>query len=629
MTFRRQNFSPLTFVLVILLLVLLGVLATMQYRWLTEISRAERERWQSRLRTDAHRLSQDFNGEISKAYFIFQLDARIWEKENYNVFAERFDSWNANAAFPNIVSEIYFVGEQKSMGFNSASRNFELVELPAEIASLRNRLFEQKREGTSSFIYDKSRVDERTLSLTIPIFKSEAEQSNAKGSNSRLTEIMMKSSPEGFIIVKFDRAAMTGEMLPEIVRKNFAGDAQSYDFAVTDSHSEIVFQSAQPVTDSSEPDAAGNLFDLSPETSNVVVLDGDYSDSTVGGSEKLTRIVRKRIDNQEVPDLAATSEENDYQTNSGELPRKVKIKRKDINDGSESSDEFVTDKSAAEKGLWLLSVRHKQGSLETAVGKTKWRNLGLSFSILALLGTSVILLIISAQRSRRAAQRQFDFVSSVSHEFRTPVAVIRSAGVNLARGIVRDPAQVKKYGDTIDREGSRIGDMVEQILEFAGARSQRQKYDFQLIAIAPLVEQALEDSHSLLEQNGFVVEKSFEPDLPSIEADAKYLRQALENLVGNAVKYSGENRRLKISVFSTGEYVAVAIEDEGIGIAAQDLKHIFEPFYRGRKAVAEQIRGSGLGLNLVKRIVTAHDGKISVESVPGEGSKFTIKLPVN
>jgi signal transduction histidine kinase len=626
MKFRRQNFSPLTPVLVILLLILLGVLATMQYRWLTQISRAERERLQSRLRTDARRLSQDFNGEISKAYFIFQLDARIWEKENYNVFAERFDSWNANAAFPNIVGEIYFVGEQQSMRFNSVSRNFENVGLPAEIASLRDRLIEQKREGISSFIYDKSRVDEPTFSLTVPVFKSEADQSNAKESNSHLTEITMKSSPEGFIIVKFDRAAMIGEMLPELVRKNFAGDVQSYDFFVTNNSGEMVFQSVQATTDSTEPDAAGNLFDLSPETSNVVILNGGYSDST-GGSEKIAKIVRKKIDNPIVPN-SATNEDSDYQANSDEQPRKVRIMRKGINHGGESSDESVTDKPA-EKGLWLLRVRHKQGSLENAVGKTKWRNLGLSFSVLLLLGTSVVLLIISAQRSRRAAQRQFDFVSSVSHEFRTPVAVIRSAGVNLARGIVSNPAQVRKYGDLIDHEGSRIGEMVEQILEFAGARSNRKNYDFQTIYIAPLVEQVLKNSQSFLEQNNFVVEKKFEPGLPPIIADAKSLRQAFENIVGNAVKYSGENRRIKISAFSEGKYVAVAIEDQGIGISASDLKHIFEPFYRGREAVAEQIRGSGLGLNLVKRIIEAHNGNISVESEPGEGSKFIVKIPAN
>jgi len=245
---------------------------------------------------------------------------------------------------------------------------------------------------------------------------------------------------------------------------------------------------------------------------------------------------------------------------------------------------------------------------------------------LTLLGASVILLVLSAQRSRRTAQRQFDFVSSVSHEFRTPVSVICSAGANLALGIVRNPEQVEKYGNLINREGNRIAEMVEQILEFAGARSNRKNYVYQTVAVAPLVEQVLSDFRPLFEENGFAVEEQTLADLPTIEADAKALRLALENLIGNAVKYSNGSRWIKISANAENKHIAISVEDRGIGIDPSELKDIFEPFYRGREAIAEQIHGNGLGLSLVKQIVAAHNGKIEVKSEHGKGSVFTIRI---
>lgn len=613
MRFWRHN-SPATLLLVILLPVLLIALATLQYRWLTEISRAERERLQARLQTDARRFAQDFNAEISKAHFIFQFDARTLEPGNANQFADRVDLWNARATFPNIVGEIYFTDKQNSLRFNPTIKSFENVEFPAEISSMRERLLAQKREGKTRYIYDTPLIDERGLSLAIPVFKTAADDSADRADKSNQVEILTRVFPDSFVIIKFNRAVIIGEMLPELIRKTFAADAESYDFSVADAN-EIIFRSSQSIA-STAPDAATKIFDLSHELDNILFLKAGLPNLI--DSERQSKIINQRIDRRDLPEAAAI-EGGERQANP-EDGRKFRIMRRS------KTAETDTDK-LPDNGLWLLSVRHKDGSLENFVGRTKWRNLGLSFGVLTLLGASVVLLLVSAKRSERAAQRQFDFVSSVSHEFRTPVAVIRSAGANLARGIVRNPVQIEKYGGVIERESNRIGEMVEQILEFAGARSNRQKYDFQTVAVAPLVEQLLEDSRSLLEENEFVVEKCLAPDLPAVRADAKALRQALENLVGNAIKYSNGSRQIKISAFAEAEHVAVSIEDKGLGIERRELKSIFEPFYRGRAAVAEQIRGNGLGLSLVKQIINAHDGKISVESEPGAGSKFTIKLP--
>ncbi len=609
-----QYKSAVTLLLIVILPILLVALATLQYSWLTEISRAERERLQARLQADARRYAQDFNAEISKAYFIFQLDAQVWEERDFEPFNSRFDLWRSNAAFSNILGEIYFISEQASRRFNSTNKDFEIVELPDEIASLRNRLLAQRDNDAPHFTFDKEAIDENIPALIIPIYERVAEVSNEKGAVSRKTMITSLSSPKGFVILKLNPEAIINEMLPELIRKHFATDNQNYNYSIT-SGDKIVFQSTPPFDNLIQSDATTRLFDLSAEATNILVLSGSNLRPGIGESQ--TKLVRERIYRKELPENS-TSGENIPQKDLAESPN-VRIVRKD------GDDEPVTD-TDVKSGLWLLSVQHRDGSLEDFVGRAKWRNLGLSFGVLALLGASVVLLVLSAQRARRAAQRQFDFVSSVSHEFRTPVSVICSAGANLALGIVRSPAQVENYGSLINREGNRIAEMVEQILVFAGARSNRKKYTFQPTDVKPLIEQVLLDSRPLLEGNGFAVEKQIAADLPLIEADAKALRLALENLVGNAVKYSGDNRWIKISVVAKSKIVAISIEDKGIGIDALELKDIFEPFYRGREAVFEQIRGNGLGLSLVKEIVTAHNGKIEVKSERGKGSKFTIQI---
>lgn len=278
-------------------------------------------------------------------------------------------------------------------------------------------------------------------------------------------------------------------------------------------------------------------------------------------------------------------------------------------------------------GVWTLNVQHTAGSLEQFIANTRRKNLGVSFGILSLLAVSVVLIFLSAQRATRFAQKQVDFVSAVSHEFRTPLAVIRSAGENLSDGVVRDENQVSKYGALIKREGVKLSAMVEQILEFAGASLGKRKYDLRETEIEKIIENALAECEPLIKEKGFTVEKEIAGNLPPFAADEKALSQTIQNLVVNSVKYSNGNSWLKISATNGGGRIKIVVEDKGIGIAPKDLKHIFEPFYRSKTVVDEQIHGSGLGLSLVKQTVAAHGGRIAVESEIGKGSRFTIELP--
>jgi len=238
--------------------------------------------------------------------------------------------------------------------------------------------------------------------------------------------------------------------------------------------------------------------------------------------------------------------------------------------------------------------------------------------------------VAAAQRQRRLAQRQVAFVAAVSHELRTPVSVICSAGENLADGVVREIEQVRRYGGVVRDEGRRLGEMVERVLEFAGADARRNGYRFEPLAVADVVREALAARAALVREAGVEVETHVAEDLV-VRADRTALRRALVNLIENGVKYRGDGRWLGIRAATAGTLkgrrLLLTVEDHGLGIAQDELRSLFEPFYRGREAEARQIKGSGLGLALVQGIAKAHGGRVEVHSTPGQGSAFTLNLP--
>jgi signal transduction histidine kinase len=283
------------------------------------------------------------------------------------------------------------------------------------------------------------------------------------------------------------------------------------------------------------------------------------------------------------------------------------------------------------RAAWQLLLQHSAGSLDAAVTETRRRNLWLSFSILAVLGAGVGLIVINAQRSQRLAAQQMDFVATVSHELRTPLAVIRSAAQNLSAGVVHDGAQAKRYGDLIEAEGRRLTGMVEQVLEFAGLGGNRPSLARRPVDVAGTITDAIASCEPLLQSDGFEVAVDIASDLPPVLADEDALRRALANLVTNAIKYGADGRWVGVTARRAStrgqDEVQIAVADHGRGIDPADLPHIFEPFYRGRQALDRQIHGNGLGLSLVKRIAEAHDGRVTAKSAPGDGATFTLHLP--
>jgi signal transduction histidine kinase len=279
-------------------------------------------------------------------------------------------------------------------------------------------------------------------------------------------------------------------------------------------------------------------------------------------------------------------------------------------------------------GRWTMFVRHRAGSLEAVVERTRRRNLAVTGGVILLLGASIFALVRFTRNAQRLARLQLDFVAGVSHELRTPLAVIHGAAYNLRGTVAQNPAQVERYGALLQQESGRLKELVEQVLSFSGAQAGQVTRTREPLSIGQIIDDTIESAKVELHDANFVVEKKVAPDLPPVNGDPLALKHALQNLVSNAVKY-GQNGDNWLGVFAgrAGGDIEIRVADKGPGIPTSEQKHIFDPFFRGKKALQDQIHGTGLGLNLVKKIIEAHGGTIRVQSEHMKGAEFIVRIP--
>lgn len=278
---------------------------------------------------------------------------------------------------------------------------------------------------------------------------------------------------------------------------------------------------------------------------------------------------------------------------------------------------------------WVLVARHQSGSLESVVGRNRWRSIALVLALLGLLGGSGTLLVMSSRKSKELARRQMEFVAGVSHELLTPLSVIRTAASNLSRGLISDKEKALEYGKTLEKESKRLSKMIEQVLSFAALQSGANRGGCEPVDVGQLLREIVAEYRPGLEQKGWEVNEEIGP-VGTARVERRTLESCLYNLIDNAVKYAQSGRWLRVSASRDGveskPVVRITVEDHGPGITPEDLSHIFRPFYRGRGLAASTVPGAGLGLSIVRRHLRALGGDASVVS-SDQGCVFSLVLP--
>ena len=284
------------------------------------------------------------------------------------------------------------------------------------------------------------------------------------------------------------------------------------------------------------------------------------------------------------------------------------------------------------KDLWLfpdysLGIRLKGQTIEEVVRDRFYRNLGLLAILDVMIVVGVWFVYRTVRREIELSQLKSDFVSNVSHELRTPLSLIRMFGETLEMGRVPSEEKKQEYYATIVRETERLTGLVNNILDFSRMESGKKEYHFSSVDLNAVIHRVVSSYHPHLEHLGFTLETEIATSLPAVHADSEAVAEALLNVLDNAVKYSGTRKSIKITTGVADHNVYVDVEDHGVGIPPEEQSKIFVKFYRVSSGLVHDIRGSGLGLALVRHIMDAHKGDISVRSRVGEGSTFRLSFP--
>jgi signal transduction histidine kinase len=420
--------------------------------------------------------------------------------------------------------------------------------------------------------------------------------------------ITIKNRPEQVAVISLDLTYISSSILSKIIQANFAqGTLQEYDIMIANDAGSFIYRSlTQDINDVLKK-------------ADIVVPFLTFRPSPLSPSTP------------DRPDPSHFRMDAEHRPEPFER-RPPEFERREMFSPPGHNIPFEERERIEKQGLFKMYLKHRNNSLEEAIKSNRIRNIGISFGILILLGASVVFLLLSTNSARRLAQQQLEFAAGISHELRTPLSVLKSAGENLADGIVQGEARSRQYGQLIKSEVVRLSDMLEKTLAYAGILSGNNTYKKKQFNIQPVIREAIQNAKKIVSAEDFTVETVINEHLPQVLGDADAIRSALENLIVNGIKYSNEKKWINIEAhqirISNVPFLEININDRGMGIAQNDLSNIFKPFYRGNNAMERQIHGNGLGLSITKHIIESHSGTIFVKSSYNLGSVFTIRLPL-
>ena len=602
MKFDSNRFRLIGTLTVVTLLVWL---AFMQYKWLGEVSEAQKSQLQETLKAAAANMSADFDRELSEVNAVFQVVSGNSIIEIAKELGYRIDALPEDHPYADWVKKIVIYSMEED----------KLVELDTKNESITIRLVEpDEREfwlsklnvqNVQSNGIQNVSINGKTLNLDSErpylfyhksnprfSFSTSPIQIFRRGGNQTMTRFKLPSpiQSNSMYVVELNPDVIQTRIMDSLATKYLGSSAADlYNWSLVSKNSKPIFSS------------------LSSD-----IVNKEWVDS----SDVIQRI--GKLQNQTVLYLQSTSNAKELRAfKERDFSFGFSTESEIIEHSDSDTSSFITHLSTIQNvenfgSNYLLVIRSKSGSLQKFVEETRFKNLSLSFGILGLLGFSLVLIALNSNRLQATAHQQMEFVAGVSHELKTPLAVIRSAAENVADGVVTKEDQLKKYGRLIQSEGQRLSGMVEQILEFSGIQSGTIPVNLQVIPVSEIALDIKNETEQLCEHAGFEFEWYENPRLGNFKVDKSHYKSALLNLITNAIKYSPSEKRIQIRWFPTElkgkSAIGVSVQDFGRGISVKEQKQVFDPFFRGEEVRNEQIRGNGLGLHLVKRWVEAQHG---------------------
>ena len=281
-----------------------------------------------------------------------------------------------------------------------------------------------------------------------------------------------------------------------------------------------------------------------------------------------------------------------------------------------------------EPETWTLQTGFGNRTIAAIAESSSRPQLALMAMLALVMAAGVFFVAGAAAREVRLAELKSNFVASVSHDLKTPLALIQLFAETLELGRVRTPERAAEYYRIINGEAKKLTRLIENMLDFSRMEAGLRPYRTAPADLGEVTRDVVARLQSQFEQGRFTVVTRVAPGLPSVDIDTGAVQQAVENILANAMKYSREDRDIEVDVARVGPDVTVRVTDHGIGIAKRDLRLVFRKFYRVDSGLGGGPQGCGLGLAIVDHTMRGHGGAVSVESEPGRGSTFTLAFPI-
>jgi signal transduction histidine kinase len=570
-----MNERKLYKILVIPTAVVVLVLGGLLYRWSNQVSESTSVRLADSLQASMTNWHLNLYRDLSDVAGALRIDSE--SSGNINLHARRFKEWRAMAQYRDLATDLYVAKAQEpatALRLDPDTYEFKPSAWPSALQPLREIL-----QGLSP----EEKIGGPSFPRGLAGWKFEP-------GTPALVRLIDNVS-DTWLVVVLNKQTIRSRILPDLAARYFTG-VEGLDYLIA-----VV----------SGPPQAEVLYSSDDGFGTQDVLDAD------GRMDVFGEVTRRRFGSS--PHVFHHGSEDASTTGMGTAM---------------GAQWFPLLAASRHDAGWQLIVRHRRGGpLGAFVSEMHRRDLAISFGALFLLVAMVAMLVLVSLRANRLATLQMEFVTAISHELRTPLTIIGTAAENISHGIVGSKEQLEQYGRVIEGQTRQLSRLVEEVLLFAATREDRHRYDFRPLHVSEIVDATLLATKDLIDAAQFTVECDIPASLPQVRGDLSALSQCLQNLVTNALKYSGNQRWISIRAFVDGEQVCISVSDRGIGIEPSDLHRIFEPFYRSASVTAAQIHGTGLGLSLAKNIAQAMRGELTVVSECGKGTTFTLHLPVS